>query len=92
MDTTLARSSEDGFVAWVNRKRIHSVLEAPRTYRSRGDRMPIRLKKGLNEILLKITLTAWGWKFGACITAPDDTPLEGIRFSLEGEQAEPDKE
>ena len=88
MDATLAMSSEDGFVAWVNRKRVHSVLEAPRTYRSRGDRIPIHLKKGRNEILLKITLTAWGWKFGACVTAPDDTPLEGVRFSLEGEQAE----
>lgn len=84
-DAVLALGSEDGFVAWVNRERVHSVLEAPRTYRSRGDQMPIQLKKGMNEILIKVTLTSWGWKFGACITDTDGRPLDGIRYLLSSE-------
>jgi hypothetical protein len=78
-DAVLGVGSEDGFVAWLNGQRVASVLQAPRTYASRGDQAPVRLKQGRNELLLKITLTQAGWKFAADLTDPAGQPLEGVR-------------
>lgn len=80
-DAVLAVGSEDGFVAWVNGAKVGQVLEAGRTYASQGDRLPIHLKQGENEIRLKITLTQAGWKFGAHLLDVDDLPLP-VKYRL----------
>ncbi len=75
MDAVLAIGSEDGFVAWVNGERVGSLLKPARSYASQGDRVPIHLKAGENEIRLKITLTQYGWKFGAHIIDAAGDPV-----------------
>ena len=74
-NAALAVGSEDGFVAWVNGDRVGSVLQPARSYKSMGDTMPIRLKQGENEIRLKITLSQYGWKFGAHVIDADGISL-----------------
>jgi hypothetical protein len=80
-DAVLGVGSEDGFVAWLNGQRVAGVLKAPRTYVSRGDQAPVRLRQGRNELLLKITLTQAGWKFSADLTDSAGRRLEGVRYS-----------
>jgi hypothetical protein len=80
LEAMLGVGSEDGFVAWVNRVRVSSVLQAPRTYLCRGDQTRVRLKRGVNELLLKITLSQAGWKFSADVTDLDGRPLPGVSY------------
>ena len=68
-------------MAWLNGQRVAGVLKAPRTYVSRGDQAPVRLRQGRNELLLKITLTQAGWKFSADLTDSAGRRLEGVRYS-----------
>jgi hypothetical protein len=65
MDAVIAFGSEDGAVVWVNRERVFSWLKGARSYESRQNRAPIRLKKGRNEILFKVVLGSGGWVLGA---------------------------
>ncbi len=82
-DALLSLGSADGAVVWINGERQFAWLEGRRDYRSGTDRVPIRLKRGRNEILVKVTLTAKGWKLGAHLTDTEGRPIEGIRYSLE---------
>jgi len=82
-DARLAVGSADGAVAWVNGKRVLAWLEGRRDYRSKANGAPIRLKKGANAILIKVTLTAKSWRFGAHLTAADGGPIAGLRYSLD---------
>jgi len=81
-DALFSFGSEDGAVVWVNGERKHSWLGGRRTYVSKGTAVPIQLRKGLNEILVKVTLSSRGWLLGAHLTDPDGDPLEGIRYNL----------
>ena len=82
-EAQLALGSADGAVAWVNGERAFAWLEGRRDYRSRADAVPIRLKRGANEILVKVTLSSKAWRFGAHLTAVDGGPLAGLRYTLE---------
>ena len=82
IEAQLSFGSADGAVVWVNGKREYAWLKGRRDYRSRTDPVPIRLKKGANEILIKVTLTAKEWKFGAHLTNAEGRPIEGLRTSL----------
>jgi hypothetical protein len=83
MDARLALGSADGAVAWVNGERVFAWLEGRRAYRSRAHSVPIRLRKGANEILVKVTLASKAWRFCAHLTAPDGGPLGAVRYTLE---------
>lgn len=82
-NAVLAVGSEDGFIAWVNGERVGGVLKPARSYASRGDRVPIHLKQGENEIRLKITLSQYGWKFGAHVIGSDGNPAP-VKYVLKG--------
>lgn len=84
-EAELALGSDDGVVAWLNGKRVHAALEN-RGYQSRGDRAAVTLKAGANKLLLRITQTWGGWKFGAHIEGKDGGPLPELRYSLEPAQ------
>ncbi|MCX6893665.1 MAG: hypothetical protein NTX51_19420, partial [Verrucomicrobia bacterium] len=43
------------------------------------DVVPIRLKEGTNELMLKITQGGGGWSAHARIVGPDVRPIEGLR-------------
>jgi hypothetical protein len=72
--------SADGAVVWINGERKGGWLKGRRDYASRANSLPIRLKKGRNEILVKVTVTGNGWKFAAHLTDEKGRPLPGVRY------------
>ncbi len=81
-DALFAFGSADGAVVWVNGERKFAWLKGRRDYQRRTNSVPIRLKEDANEILVKVTLTAKGWMFGAQVTDPDHRPIAGISYTL----------
>ncbi len=75
----LLLGSDDGVKAWLNGKVIH------RNNIDRGevadqDIVPIQLKKGPNDLLLKITQGGGGWSACARIAGTDFKPIPGLQF------------
>ena len=68
-----------GMAAWVNGRQ---VLNSSRVnlWHVQFDRVPVKLKKGANPILLKIGQYPWGWYFRFRLRAPKAV-LDGITFS-----------
>jgi hypothetical protein len=80
-EAVLSLGSDDGVVAWVNGLRVHAKL-ASRGYRSMEDVVPVRLHKGRNELLVKVTQTSGGWKFCAHLLDKAGQPLPGVTYTL----------
>ncbi|MCB2157006.1 DUF5110 domain-containing protein [bacterium] len=81
MDVILAIGSDDGVAAWLNGEEVHRN-SVGRPYKSKQDIVPVHLKKGTNELLLKITQGAAGWEFGVHVDAPDGTPALAVKASI----------
>jgi hypothetical protein len=79
-DAVFSFGSADGAVVWVDGKRVGGWLKGRRDHASRANALPVRLKRGRNEILVKVTVTGRGWRFSAHLTDPDGRPLDGVRF------------
>jgi hypothetical protein len=60
----LAIGSDDGLVVWVNGERVHTSLVS-RAYGSMQDRVPVHLKAGRNELLVKVMQGMGPWAVGA---------------------------
>jgi hypothetical protein len=74
-DVLLKVGSDDGVAVWVNRTLVHE------NFTSRGvtldeDICKARLKRGPNEILLKISQGGGGWAFCVRVTSTDDKPFD----------------
>jgi len=76
----LLMGSDDGVKAWLNGTVVHSN-NIDRGDLADQDMAPIRLRKGANELLLKITQGGGGWSARARITGSDGQPIQGLRFS-----------
>ena len=83
-DAVLALGSDDGVVVWLNGERVHANLVG-RGYRRREDKAPVRLRKGRNQLLVKVTQGNGGWCFAAHLLDKSGRPLEGITYSLAAE-------
>jgi len=59
-DAVLGIGSDDGVVAWLNDERIHARL-VHRGHVAKSDKVPVKLKAGLNKLLLKVTQAWGGW-------------------------------
>lgn len=77
LDAVLAVGSDDGVAVWLNGEEVHRN-PAGRPYTSREDRVPIRLREGVNLLLLKISQGSHGWCFGAHIETPDGDILPQV--------------
>jgi len=80
-DALLGIGSDDGVVVWLNGQRVHAAL-ANRGYRSMQDRVPIHLKAGRNELLVRVTQTFAGWVMGARLVGRDEKPLPDVSCTL----------
>lgn len=76
-DAVLAIGSDDGFAVRVNGEWVASNQKG-RPYRSREDKVPVRLKKGRNEIFLKVSQGAADWKFAVHVEDAAGTPMEDV--------------
>ena len=78
----LAIGSDDGAAVNLNGERVYTRLGRS-GYVSMGNMVPIHLKQGLNELLVKVNQNGWGW--GMCAHILDvsgDRSLKGIRYVL----------
>jgi len=77
-DAILLMGSDDGIKAWLNGTAVHSN-NVDRGQVVDQDMAPVKLKKGTNELILKITQGGGGWSACARIVGPDGLPVEGLR-------------
>lgn len=79
VDAILLIGSDDGVVAWLNGKRVHTNLVS-RGYHSKEDVVRIRLDAGQNSLLVKVAQGFGGWAMAAHIVGMDGLPIPGIRY------------
>ncbi len=77
-DAMLLIGSDDGVKAWLNGEVVHSQ-NVDRGAIPDQDKVPIRLKAGANELMLKITQGGGGWMACARIVGADGQPVPGLR-------------
>jgi len=70
-ETVLKCGSDDGIRIWLNGEVVHSS-EARRSYKPHSDRVAIRLKAGVNRMLVKIDNARYGWGFGVAVMREGD--------------------
>ena len=80
--------SDDGVKAWLNGEVVHSN-NMDRGEAADQDTAPIRLKKGVNQLLLKITQGGGGLSACARIVGSDGLPMAGLRVEPQGGAASP---
>jgi HEAT repeat protein len=79
-DGFLLLGSDDGVKAWLNGKLVHAN-NVDRGDVADQDKVAIRLEKGTNELLLKITQGGGGWSAHARIVGADGQPIPGLRVA-----------
>jgi len=77
-DALLLMGSDDGIKAWVNGEVVHTN-NVDRGETPDQDKAPIRLKAGVNDLMLKITQGGGGWSASARIVGADGQPVPGLR-------------
>ena len=87
-EATLEIGSDDGVKVWLNEEVVHAK-NVLRGVKPGEDKIAIRLQKGWNPLMLKVTQGAGGW--GACARLRDAAggDLKGIRVAID--QTDPDK-
>ncbi len=78
----LELGSDDGVRAWLNGRVVHAN-NTRRGVQPGEDRVQVELKKGWNELLLKVTQGGGDWAACARIVAPDGAPIEGFAVRAE---------
>ena len=58
--------SDDGIKVWLNGQLVHR-LEAMRGYSRDSDSANVRLKKGANHLVVKLSQLAGSWGFGVAV-------------------------
>ncbi|MCF7732207.1 MAG: HEAT repeat domain-containing protein [Akkermansiaceae bacterium] len=84
----LLMGSDDGIKAWLNGEVVHSH-NIDRGEVADEDTAPIKLKKGTNELILKITQGGGGWSACARIVGADGKPIPGLLVQRPGGAAAP---
>ncbi len=82
MDAVLGLGSDDGVAAWLNGREIHRN-PVGRAYTSRQDKVPVRLRKGANTLLLKVSQGGFNWGFCAHVDGKDGKPALDVRVRLQ---------
>ncbi|MCA9254895.1 MAG: hypothetical protein KDA33_04630, partial [Phycisphaerales bacterium] len=88
MDAVIAIGSDDGLVVWLNGEEVHRK-DIGRAYTSKQDRVRVRLKKGVNELRLKVNQGGGDWAFAAHIEGADGQPLPGVRVRMDAGKSSP---
>ena len=71
--------SDEGFKLFVNAKEVFA-RDCHRDFFWDQEAVPVLLRKGYNAILLKVAEDKGRWCLALRITAPDGSPLKGIKF------------
>lgn len=65
-ETVLKVGSDDGCKIWLNGKLVHTA-DVNRGYSAGSDAVPVFLKAGKNQIVLKLSQGGGGWGFGVSV-------------------------
>jgi predicted Ser/Thr protein kinase len=84
MDAQLLVGSDDGVKVWANGTVIHRHDEG-RGLQIDEDRVSLRLLKGWNLLLFKVTQRTQGWGLSARITDESQRPIEGLEYDPLGD-------
>jgi hypothetical protein len=82
LEALLLLGSDDGVKAWLNGGVVHAS-NVDRGLVTDQDVAPVKLKKGANELLLKVTQGGGGWAACARVVASDGSPIPGLKISAE---------
>lgn len=74
----LQLGSNDGIKAWLNGKEVHSNNTSRRVTRDQ-DKTQVKLEKGWNTLLMKITQSGGSWGACARFVNPDGSEIEGLK-------------
>ncbi|MCZ6795091.1 MAG: HEAT repeat domain-containing protein, partial [Planctomycetota bacterium] len=77
-DARLELGSDDAIKVWLNGKLVHANY----THRGRSPRQDlvnVKLRKGWNDLLLKVVDHEGGWGFGCRVRAADGSALDGLK-------------
>jgi len=78
-DARLELGSDDGVKAWLNGKVVHAN-NTSRGCTPGSDKVNVKLVKGWNTLLMKITQGTGGWEACAKIVSRSGQPLKGLQF------------
>lgn len=78
LSASLALGSDDGAAVWLNGVEVFRK-QIGRPYSSRQDRIPVTLKKGRNELLVKVSQGGGDWGLCVHVETPDGKPLPQVR-------------
>lgn len=81
-EASLLLGSDDGVKAWLNGAVVHAN-NIDRGLTADQDMAPIQLKKGANELMLKITQGGGGWAACARIIGKDGKPIKGLKAEVD---------
>jgi HEAT repeat protein len=81
-DAALLLGSDDGVKAWLNGTVVHSN-NIDRGAVVDQDMAPIKLKKGVNELMLKVTQGGGGWAACARIVGTDGFPIADLKVQAQ---------
>lgn len=76
-EAVLSIGSDDGCVIWVNGEKVYAYL-APRVARADEDKANILLRKGWNEVLVKLGQVGGDWGFYIRILGKEGRGLYGL--------------
>jgi len=74
-DVVLEITSGDPLKAWVNDRQVFGVRNV-KAFRPRQFRVPVKLRRGHNKVLIKSCLRAGRWIVGAWFSRPDGEALQ----------------
>jgi hypothetical protein len=69
--------SDDGVKVWLNDKVVHGI-NVIRGCTPWEDKVKVRLNRGVNRLLLKVTQGAGEWSACCRVRMPDGAPLDGV--------------
>ena len=78
MDASLGFGSDDGAVVWMNGAEVFRI-DTGRAYSSKSDRIPVKLKKGTNELLVKVKQGGGDWGLCVHVETPEGRPLPAVK-------------
>lgn len=74
--------ADDGLKVWLNGALVHAKMQV-RPVKPREDIVPVTLKRGWNDLKIKLVQGAGGWGIICGVRDADGKPLEGLKLSAE---------
>lgn len=79
-EAQLEMGSDDACKAWLNGKLVYDTYGGGGVT-PRQKRVPVKLQKGLNDLILKVVDNQGGWAFCCRLRQPDGTALPGLEIA-----------